>query len=159
MKRPLVIMVLAVLLLALTLACSPSRLFGGDLGDYVSRMRTPLQEFAAWAQEVLTFADAALKTRDAQVICGDDTLVVLAERGRDITDRMDAIEPPAAVATPHDAVRNAARGVVDSLDKAHGLICEQKDLEGGLDTLQDALGPIEDLLGKLQELQKLLPTS
>ncbi|NLT42532.1 MAG: hypothetical protein GXX93_07645 [Anaerolineae bacterium] len=159
MRRPLSVAVLVTLVLALTLACSPSRLFGGDLGAYVGKVGAPLQEFAGWAQEVLAFANTAAGQRDAEAICSDATLSSLVTRGREITEQLQVIEPPSAVQAPHDAVTAAADNAVSSLAKANELICEKKDLAGGLEALQGALGPMEDLLGKLQELQKLLPSS
>lgn len=159
MRRPLAVIAIALTLLALTLACGPSRLFGGNsLGEYVSEVGGPVQEFAAWAQEVLSFSNSVLQTRDAEAICSDSELPALVERGADITAQLDSIEPPAALKTPHDTVRNAASSVVTSLGSANERICEKKDLEGGLAELTDALGPIEELLGKLQDLQKLLPS-
>ncbi len=160
MRRPLAAIVIALTLLALTLACSPSRLFGGNsLGEYVSQVRGPVQEFAAWAQEVLSFSNSVLQTRNAEAICRDSELPSLAERGADITAQLDGIEPPATLQAPHNAVRNAANTVVTSLGSANERICERNDLEGGLAELQESLGPIEELLAKLQELQKLLPSS
>ncbi len=160
MKRWLAVGVIALVLMSLTVACSPSRLFGGNsLGNYVSQVRGPAQEFAAWAQEVLSFSKSVLQTRDAQAACSDSKLQALIERGADITARLEKIEPPAALEAPHDAVRKAAGTVVTSLGSANELICEKKDLAGGLAELQGALGSIEELLSKLQDLQKLLPSS
>jgi len=159
MKRTLTIALITALVLALLLACSPSRLFGGSISDYVGKMRAPLQEFAGWSQDMLTFANDALRERNAETICRDDVLADLVSRGQGISDQMSSIEPPAALEAPHDAVANGAAGVVASLARANDLICKQNDLAGGLESLQEAIGPLEDLLGKLQELQKLLPSS
>lgn len=160
MRRPLAILLPAILVPALLLVCSPSRLLGGDsLSRYVSDVRGPLEDLAGWAQEVLVFSNEALKTHDAESICSGGVSDDLASRGEAIIAELQAVTPPRALAALHNAARSAAQSVVDSLDKSVGLICEGKDIEGGLRALEEASGTIESLLGRLQDLQKALPGS